>query len=244
MPILKTLITSACEKNCTYCAFRAGRDFKRETFTPDDMAQMTLELTQKNFIQGAFLSSGVAGGGVRTQDKLIDAAEILRHKMGYRGYIHLKIMPGAERAQVERALQLADRVSINLEAPNTPRLLKLAPMKQSMEALLQPLRWVDEIRRSQPPTHAWKGRWPSTTTQFVAGGSGENDLELLETTFFLTRQLHLSRVYFSGFSPVIGTPLENQPAISPWREHRLYQASFLIRDYGFDMEDLPFHDHR
>jgi predicted DNA-binding helix-hairpin-helix protein len=164
----------------------------------------------------------------------------MRHKLGFRGYIHLKIMPGAEHSQVERAMQLADRVSINLEAPNNYRLARLAPHKQFTEELLQPLKWVEEIRRTQPGYKGWNGRWPSSVTQFVAGGSGETDLELLTTTDYLYRQLHLRRAYFSPFSPVQGTPLEDQMPTPVIREHRLYQASFLLRDYGFDLEELPF----
>jgi len=240
MPILKTVLTSVCEKNCYYCAFRAGRDFRRQTFRPDEMAQAFLNLYKSGAVKGIFLSSGVAGGAIRTQDRLLDTADIMRNKLGFKGYLHLKIMPGVERAQVERAMQLADRVSVNLEAPTTERLARLAPQKIFIDELLQPLRWVEEIRKNQPSQKGWKGRWPSTTTQFVAGGAGENDLELLNTTSYLTRKLRLARVYYSGFRPVSGTPLENQPAINPWRQNRLYQASFLIRDYAFDLEDMPF----
>jgi predicted DNA-binding helix-hairpin-helix protein len=99
---------------------------------------------------------------------------------------------------------------------------------------------VDEIRHTQPDHLGWKGHWPSSVTQFVAGGSGESDLELLTTTEWLHRNLHLKRAYFSAFNPIQDTPLENQPATPPLREHRLYQASFLLRDYAFDVEDLPF----
>ena len=240
MPILKTVLTSVCEKNCYYCAFRAGRDFRRHTFRPEEMAKAFLDLYRGGAVKGIFLSSGVAGGAIRTQDQLLDTADIMRNKLGFQGYLHLKIMPGAERAQVERAMQLADRVSVNLEAPNTERLARLAPQKVFIEDLLRPLRWVEEIRKNQPGQKGWKGRWPSTTTQFVAGGAGESDLELLNTTFYLTRKLRLARVYYSGFRPVEGTPLENEPAINPWRQNRLYQASFLIRDYAFDLEDMPF----
>ena len=143
VPLLKTLLTSACERNCYYCPFRAGRDFRRVTFKPDEMAQVVVNMTQARAIQGAFISSGIAGGGVRTQDKLLDTAEILRKKLHYRGYLHLKLMPGAEAAQIERAMQLADRVSVNLEAPNPNRLALLAPQKQMMDELLQPLRVVE-----------------------------------------------------------------------------------------------------
>jgi predicted DNA-binding helix-hairpin-helix protein len=154
--------------------------------------------------------------------------------------LHLKLMPGAQKAQVERSMQLADRVSVNLEAPNTQRLERLAPRKNFMEELLQPLRWVEEIRRSQPAHLGWKGRWPSMTTQFVVGAAGESDLELLSTTAHLTQQLRLSRAYFSAFSPIEDTPLDHLPPESPLRQNRLYQASFLLRDYGFSLEDLPF----
>ncbi|HEY5159154.1 MAG TPA: radical SAM protein, partial [Anaerolineales bacterium] len=148
--LLKTLLSSACELDCFYCPFRAGRDFRRVTFQPEEFARLFSLLTQKGITEGIFLSSGLIGGGVHTQDKLLDTADILRYKFGFRGYIHLKVMPGSDRSQVERAMQLADRVSINLEAPNTQRLAKLAPHKQYIDELLQPLRWMDEIRRTQP----------------------------------------------------------------------------------------------
>ncbi len=238
--LLKTLLTSACERDCNYCAFRAGRDFRRATFQPEEFARLFVMLSNKGIAEGVFLSSGMVGGGVRTQDKLIEFAEIMRHKLGFRGYIHLKIMPGAERSQVERAMQLADRVSINLEAPNDNRLTMLAPHKKFTEELLQPLKWIEEIRRTQPAYFSWKGHWPSSVTQFVAGGSGESDLELLTTTDYLYRHLMLRRAYFSPFNPVQETPLENHPPTPVIREHRLYQASFLLRDYGFDLEEMPF----
>ena len=238
--LLKTLLTSACERDCYYCPFRSGRDFRRATFKPDEFASLFMNLHRAEAAEGIFLSSGVAGGGVRTQDKLLDTADILRNKLGFRGYIHLKVMPGAEKSQVERAMQLADRISVNLEAPNSERLTRLAPHKVFIEELLQPLKWVDEIRRSQPAYKGWNGRWPSTVTQYVVGGSDESDLELLTTTDWLHRNVRLGRAYFSAFSPIRDTPLENKTPTDPLREHRLYQASFLLRDYGFDLEELPF----
>jgi predicted DNA-binding helix-hairpin-helix protein len=238
--LLKTLLTSACERNCFYCPFRAGRDFRRATFKPDEMAKAFMELYRSRVAEGFFLSSGIAGGGIRTQDQLIDTAEILRRKMGYTGYLHLKIMPGSQRAQVERAMQLADRVSINLEAPNSERLARLAPHKIFMDELLKPLQWVEEIRRTRAPHYGWKGKWPSSVTQFVVGGADESDLEIMSVSAELIKRLHLTRVYYSAFHPVINTPLENRPAENPMREFRLYQSSFLLRDYGFDLEDLPF----
>lgn len=238
--LLKTLLTSACERNCFYCPFRSGRDFRRATFQPDEMAQTFMAVNRADAAEGIFLSSGIIRGGLSTQDKLIDTADILRNKFNFRGYIHLKIMPGAEKDQVLRAMQLANRVSINLEAPNTARLEKLAPRKQFLEELIQPLRWVEEIRRTRSANGGWNGRWPSSVTQFVVGAVGETDLELLKTTQYVYRELWLQRAYFSAFNPIPDTPLENLPATPQVRQNRLYEASFLLRDYGFDMEELPF----
>jgi len=238
--LLKTLLSSVCERDCFYCPFRAGRDFRRATFKPDEFASLFAKLSAANMAEGMFLSSGLAGGGARTQDRIIATAELLRKKYQYRGYIHLKIMPGAEKEQVFRAMQLADRVSINLEAPNTERLARLAPHKIFMEELLEPLKWAEEFRKTVPAWKFWNGRAPSTVTQFVAGGADESDLELLTATDWLNKNVRLKRAYFSAFHPIPDTPFENKPATDPAREHRLYQASFLMRDYGFDLEDLPF----
>ncbi len=238
--LLKTLLTSACERNCFYCPFRAGRDYRRATFKPEEMAQTFLNMYRAGLVEGLFLSSGIIKGSVATQDKLIETAEILRNKLQFRGYLHLKIMPGSERDQVLHSMELASRVSVNLEGPNTQRLQMLAPKKVFLEELLQPLKWVEEIRRTQPAHLSWNGRWPSSTTQFVVGAVGESDLELLTTSAYLYQQARLSRTYFMAFNPVVDTPLENHPAENPWRQHRLYQASFLLRDYGFDLEELPF----
>ncbi len=233
--LLKTLLTSACERDCYYCPFRAGRDARRATFRPAEFARLFMDLQRRGLAEGIFLSSGIAGGSIQTQDRLIETAEILRLKLDFRGYLHLKIMPGAERAQVERAMQLANRVSINLEAPNDARLASLAPHKQFTAELLQRLKWMDEIRRRASST-----RPPSLVTQFVAGAAGESDLELLSMTAYLYHRLGLKRVYYSPFHPVPGTPLESHPPTPPPRAQRLYQASFLLRDYGFEVEELPF----
>ena len=240
LPLLKSMLTTACERDCLYCGFRAGCDPQRVTFGAEEMARLYFGLHQRGIAHGLFLSSGIIGGGSRAQDRLLDAAEVLRRRLGYRGYLHLKIMPGAEQDQLTRAMQLADRVSINLEAPSPPHLKRLAPHKSFDEELLAPLRWAQDVRRQLPSSSAWRGRWPSTTTQFVVGPAGESDLDLLSLTTRLTRRLGLSRVYFEAFGPHPGTPLESEAPEDPLRAHRLYQASYLLRDYGFDLEDLAF----
>ncbi len=240
VPVLKAMLTTACERDCRYCIFYAGRDFQRITFKPEELARTYHDIHRAGLVDGLFLSSGIFAGGTNTQNHMLDMAEILRHKLRYRGYLHLKIMPGAERGQVLQAMQLADRVSVNLEAPNSKRLACLAPTKDFSNELLRPLRWIEEIRREAPPKQGWGGRWPSSTTQFVVGAAGESDLEILTTVAQLNQSFSLSRAYFEAFTPVQGTPLENHPAEDPLRQHRLYQASYLLRDYGFDLEDLPF----
>jgi predicted DNA-binding helix-hairpin-helix protein len=152
----------------------------------------------------------------------------------------LKVMPGSDYDQVKRSMQLADRISVNLEAPNPFRLQKLAPLKDFWQQLWQPLTWVEQIRRSQPPHLGWKNHWPSSSTQFVVGGSRESDLELLQTTESLKNELHVQRVYYSAFTAHMNTPLENQPATSLKRQERLYQAFYLLRDYFYKVSELQF----
>ncbi len=238
--LLKSQLSSVCERNCNYCPFRAGRDFERATFKPEEFAKIFMALYHARLAEGIFLSSGIVNNGIFTQDKLIDTAHILRYKLGFRGYIHLKIMPGAEFDQVERVMQLADRVSINLEAPNEKHLKELAPRKFFTTELLDPLKWINQIRKTKPSHKGWNGKWPTSVTQFVVSAVGESDLELLVTTEYLYRQLQLKRTYYSSFNPISDTPLENIPPGSLVRQHRLYEASFLLRDYGFNLEDLPF----
>ncbi len=238
--LLKTALTSACENNCYYCAFRAGRDFHRATFQPEELAHTFISIYHAGLVQGLFISSGVINGGLCTQDRLIDVADILRNKLDFRGYIHLKIMPGAEYDQMLRSMQLADRVSINLEAPNEFRLASIAPRKSYFEELMTAIVWMDQIRKSQDPYYGWNHHWPSSSTQFVVGAAGENDTEILTTTETLYQKLHLKRAYFSKFRPISDTPFAEKSGESPARELRLYQASFLLRDYGYQLLDIPF----
>lgn len=240
IPLLKTMQTSVCERDCNYCCFRSGRDMPRTNLTPDELASAVVKLSNAGIAKGLFLSSGLTGGGIRTQDRIIATAELLRNKYHYREYIHLKIMPGAEKDQILRAMQLADRVSINLEGPNEVSLSKLAPHKVFFRELLQPLHMIEEIRRDYPPHLAWKNVWPSSCTQFVVGAVGETDLDLLQTTVKLRSQFNITRAYYSRFSPIIDTPFENLPPLNPWRNHRLYQTFYLLRDYKFDLEDIQF----
>jgi len=231
--LLKILLTNACENDCHYCANRASRNFRRVSFAPEELARAFDQMYRKGLVQGLFLSSGVCNAA-RTMDRMIATVELVRRRYGFSGYIHLKILPGATFAHVERAVQLANRVSVNLEAPSPERLVRIAPLKDFNAHLLQPLRWAKRL------IEEGKQNSVSQTTQFVVGAADETDRELLSTTARLYRELGLARIYFSAFQPIVDTPLGNHPPTPPLREHRLYQSDFLLRKYGFALEDLVF----
>jgi predicted DNA-binding helix-hairpin-helix protein len=236
MSMLRTLMTSACEKDCYYCATRRGRNsLRRETFKPDELAKGFDLLQRSGRVEGLFLLSGVIGGGTRTMEKLIPVPELLRRKYQFRGYIHVKLMPGSEPAAIERALQFANRVSVNLEAPNSERLNKLSGTKRFKEELLAPLRTARALIAKHP--HLAN---TSIVSQFIVGAAGEADREILGTTAQLYRELQLARIYYCAFHPIHETPLENHPPTDPLRELRLYETDFLLRQYGFAHDELPY----
>jgi predicted DNA-binding helix-hairpin-helix protein len=238
VPLLRILQTSACEKNCYYCPFRAGRRLRRTTLQPDELAAAFDQMQRKGLVEGLFLSSGIVGT-VRTMDRMLATVELVRRKYGWRGYIHLKLLPNAEDAQIERAALLADRLSVNLEAPNEARLARLAPKKDFDHGLIAPLQraWAI-VRRLRDQGHAVASA--GAVTQYVVGPAGESDQELLTASQRLYRQVGLRRAYYSAFSPVDDTPLQEEQPTPSLREHRLYQADFMLRQYGFSAEELPF----
>jgi len=232
MPVLRTMQTNACAKDCFYCPFRAGRDFRRETITPDELARLTDQLYRAGLIRGLFLSSGVVGHGDYSMERIVATAEILRQRYRFPGYLHLKMMPAAGDDAIARAVALADRVSINLEAPTSLHLARLSSSKDLLGDLIGPLRRAQALA-------AAAGRSVSRTTQYVVGAAGESDADILGTTARLYREFGLARAYFSAFRPVPDTPLDGVPPEDPLRQHRLYQADFLLRQYRFQVADLP-----
>jgi predicted DNA-binding helix-hairpin-helix protein len=233
--MLKVLQTNACEKDCFYCATRRQRDQPRTTFQPEELAQTFDQIHRANLAEAIFLSSGVAGGGTRTMDRMIATAELLRKKYQFRGYLHLKLMPGSESAAIERALQLADRVSVNLEAPSSEHLAKLSSTKRYTEELLAPLQIVRKLIANNPALAR-----KTMTTQFVVGAADETDREIVARTTKLYHDLALARVYYSAFQPIPGTPLDGHTPTPLVRENRLYQSDFLFRQYGFAFDDFVF----
>jgi predicted DNA-binding helix-hairpin-helix protein len=190
-------------------------------------------MERRGLVQGLFLSSAIPSDADDAQALIVDTAKILRRRYGYQGYMHLKILPGASDAAIEETVRLASRVSVNLEAPSADRLARIAPDKDFSRELLGTLQ--------KAVRHAAAVGIPSgVTTQYVAGAAGETDAELLHTSFRLYRSLGLRRVYYSAFQPVAGTPLDGLPATPEIRERRLYQADYLVRQYGFTVDELVF----
>lgn len=239
MPLLKTMLSSACENDCNYCVFRQPRNYQRLSFAPHEMADVFIKMLRRGLVRGLFLSSGIAGGGIKSQDRLIQTVEILRHKYNYRGYIHLKVMPGSEEAQIERCMQICDRVSINLEGVTAERLKLLAPKKDFYGDLFPRIGMMHHFKAGRQVDKV-EEKTASITTQLVVGAVGETDVETLQLSEVLYSRYGLARVYYSAFSPSPDTPLEDHPPMDYTRYVRLYQASFLLRDYGFSMEELPF----
>ncbi|MCC6038709.1 MAG: radical SAM protein [Armatimonadetes bacterium] len=263
IPLLKTLLTNACIKNCAYCPIAAYCDHMVVSFKPDEMARLFIAMHKAGLVNGLFLSSGVVRDPDTTQELLNDTAKILRTRYGFRGYIHLKVMPGASPEAIKEAAKWANRISVNAEAPNEQRLKAIAPdksfqgemlptLKRIAEVITQKrLQWLERKGVVQRVGRGWiadldeLAQLPtppvlSSTTQFVVGAAGESDKELLQTVVRFYREFQLGRAYFSAFRPICGTRLEDKPAETPVREHRLYQADFLLRRYDFELDELPF----
>ena len=231
--LFKVLLTNVCTNDCAYCANQIGRDSRRMSFRPEELAKLFMDLYQRRLVQGLFLSSGIAGNASQTMESMIKTVEILRHHSEFKGYIHLKILPGASFDCVEQACKLANRVSVNMEAPTAQHLAKLSSKKDIYMDILERMRWVKQLIATN------ERLVPSgQTTQFVVGAAGETDRDLLRTTDALYHEMGLRRVYFSAFRPVRGSPLEGLRPTSPVREHRVYQADWLLRVYGFSVQDV------
>lgn len=230
--LLKVLQTNICEFDCFYCEHRASRDVPRTYVSPEELTQTFMMLHRKHLVEGLFLSSGITKKIDTMQERMVQTVEILRKKYRFNGYIHLKILPGVSAAAMEQSLMLADRVSINMEAPNPTRLKKLSRMKDFIGMLGQ-LKWIKDRKLAHPNLIR-----AGTITQFVIGAADESDQEILSATERLYQDLNVRRAYFSAFSPIPDTPLENHLPTPLLREHRLYQADWLMRFYGFKMHEL------
>ncbi|MBI4609411.1 MAG: radical SAM protein [Candidatus Rokubacteria bacterium] len=239
--IMRVMQTNACSLSCGYCPTFCGGKVKRTALAPEEVAATFMEAHRKGWAQGLFLTSGVPGKPVRPMDRMLAAVEILRKKEGFGGYVHIKLLPGAEPAQVEQAARLTNRISINLEAPGDTYIRRLAREKDFSGDLLPKLELAGRLlRHARQEWRPGDVRPAGTTTQFVVGPSGEQDREILGLVARLEREQLLHHAHFSAFQPVVGTPMEGERATPGMRELRLYQAEHLLRQYGFRFEELVF----
>ena len=233
VPLLKTLLTNACRNDCRYCGTSCLVDHRIVSLKPNELAVAFMEMYKRGIVKGLFLSSSVVRDPDSTMERLIDTARLLRQRMGYRGYIHLKIMPGASEDVVREAARWADRISCNLEAPNARRLQLIAPSKDFQSEIWRTLEHIGRCVKEGKVRNGY-------TTQLVVGAAGENDREILSTVERLYHEHNLHRAYYSAFFPIHGTPMEDHPPTPRAREVRLYQADWLLRFYGFKLDELIF----
>ncbi|MCD6361539.1 MAG: radical SAM protein, partial [Armatimonadetes bacterium] len=231
MRILKVLLSNACSYDCLFCPLRCSRELPRASFRPDELANLVAELRQADLIDGFMLSSGIVGDVDSTMERMIETVRLVRHQHGFRGHVHLKLMPGATEAAITSAAQVADHLSLNVEAPSQEQVLQICPAKDFSRHLMRPLRQA--VGLIAP------GRLPAgVTTQFVVGAAGETDRQILDLTWQLLAQMGLRRVYFSAFEPVEDTPMSDAEGTAHVREQRLYQAELLLRAYGFEPAEI------
>lgn len=238
--LFKTLLSNACVNDCRYCPLRSETNVRRCTLHPQEVARTFMEYYRRKKVFGLFLSSAVINTPDYTMDKVNTVARLLRRQYHFRGYIHLKIIPGASDAAIEDAMSLATAVSLNIETPNQKRFVVLTDKKDFSRDIVRPLKLMSSL--------AGAGRKYSRvkcTTQFVVGASDETDAEIIKCLFGLYKRLNFKRVYFSAYQRGLGhadIPGEKRAFSNTRelfiREHRLYQADFLIRKYGFSEEDI------
>ena len=242
--LLKVLMTNECIYDCKYCINRRSNDTVRTSFTPQELCELTIQFYRRNYIEGLFLSSGVLRSPDYTTELMIRALSILRREYRFNGYIHAKAIPGASPELVEQLGMLADRLSVNIELPSEASLRALAPNK-TKAAVLRPMRFIadrgQENRRELVKyRHAPRFAPAGQATQMIVGATGESDRHILTLTQSLYDTYHLKRVFYSAYVPVVENTLlpslDTKPPLL--REHRLYQADWLLRFYGFRAGEL------
>lgn len=240
--LFKTLISNVCTNDCKYCPLREQQDIRRCSLQPEETARVFLDYYNRREVFGLFISSGVIGSPDKTMDRLNTTARLLRQKHAFRGYIHLKIIPGASAAAIEEAISLATTVSLNIETPGEKNLARLSRKKRYIEDIIEPIKLISRLTGAGSRYARVK-----QTTQFIVGAAGESDKDIVRYTFGLYERLRMHRVYFSAYQRGLADePLSAQPADSGapkdafMREHRLYQVDFLLRKYGFKESDIPF----
>lgn len=242
--LLKVLMTNYCIYDCKYCINRSSNDVKRAAFTPTELAELTIEFYKRNYIEGLFLSSGVIKNPDYTMERMTEVLVLLRKKYKFNGYIHIKAIPGADCELIRRAGLLADRMSVNIELPSEESLTKLAPQKSRTNILIPMKYMTEKIAENKSELtvyrHTPKFIPSGQSTQMIIGASPDSDLKILRLAEGLYKKYALKRVYYSAYIPMNDDSalpsLNTKPPLL--REHRMYQADWLMRFYGFRAEEL------
>ncbi|SHI22973.1 putative DNA modification/repair radical SAM protein [Sporobacter termitidis DSM 10068] len=242
--LLKVLMTNQCIYDCKYCVNRASNDCRRTAFTPEELAELTIEFYRRNYIEGLFLSSGVVRSPDYTMEQMIGALQLLRYRHNFWGYIHAKTIPGASPELVRRLGLLADRLSINVELPSEQSLRRLAPHKKR-EAIFSPMKQIcQEAGQNRQELAVYKKAEKfapaGQATQMIIGASPETDYQIITLAQAMYGKYALKRVFYSAYIPAVEDALLPALDVKPplLREHRLYQADWLMRQYGFGAEEI------
>jgi len=242
--LFKTLTSNVCTNDCKYCPLREQMDVRRVSLAPEETAKVFVDYYKQRKVFGLFLSSGVLGSPDATMDRLNGAARLLRRRHGFKGYIHLKIIPGASDAAVQEAVSLASAVSLNIETPGEKNLARLSKKKQYIRDIIEPIKLISKLTGRGSRYERVK-----QTTQFIVGAAGEQDAEIVKYMNGLYERLKMHRVYFSAYQRGLGDESIAGEQVEPesktdilMREHRLYQVDFLMRKYRFAESDIIFED--
>jgi predicted DNA-binding helix-hairpin-helix protein len=247
MSLLRILMTNACSYNCHYCPMRRDRPMPRTLLKPEELVRIFLEARRRGWCQGLFITTGIPGRPTKIMDDLIQVLELLRERHRFGGYIHVKLVAGSETSQIDRLTALASRVSLNFEAPCGKSLAQIAPEKSFATTLhdFERVRKLVVLEREaqahgKPRDPLQPGGSSGLTIQFVVGATPDTDRSLLGTITQLKAGGGVHHPHFSAFRPISDTPLENAPAAPALREHRLYQAAYLLGEYGFGPEEVVY----
>lgn len=242
--LLKILLTNFCVYDCLFCVNRVSSDIPRAKFTPEEVVHLTLDFYRRNYIEGLFLSSGIMTSPDVTMEQMVRVARLLREEHRFNGYIHLKVIPGASPELIAEAGRWADRLSANIELPTQADLDRLAPEK-TVEETGSTMAEIHEHASAAAESHRERFAPAGQTTQLIVGATETDDRTILSTASRLYRDYSLKRIYYSAFSPFPRADARlpiTAPALV--REHRLYQADWLMRRYGFEASELTSEDDR
>ena len=231
--LFKTLYTNLCGHSCNYCtnATNCRQKMKAFSYTPEELAGITVSLYRSNYIEGLFLSSGSGRNEDYVMERMVETARILRHKHGFEGYIHLKILPGASHSHIQEAMELSDRVSINLEVSTASHMNEISATKNYESDILQRQRYIrDLMTKADLPA--------GQTTQLMVGAIPESDEEIFRRIIYEYQEIGVRRAYYSAFCPQKGTAFDTKMPQPVWREHRLYQMDWLYRVYHFQPREI------